>query len=191
MIETFGGAWVTVQRADSRIVLYELRLDTVDDEIDAELEAGKLFARANEKLTLCLMNERLYSQDATLFVSIPYGSSDVSIVGGSAELGVNVEWEQKALVLISSLMARATIAVSGAIGFVGMMVPHVCRMLVGSDHRRVLPLSALIGELLVIWTDVTARMVLAPEELPVGVLTAIIGGPCFIAMLKSKSGRLV
>ena len=90
-----------------------------------------------------------------------------------------------------SIMAGAAIAVSGAIGFVGMMVPHVCRMLVGSDHKKVLPLSALLGGLLVIWTDVAARMVLAPEELPVGVLTAIIGGPCFIAMLKSKSGRLV
>lgn len=127
------------------------------------------------------------------YLMVKYRTLNILLLGDetAVTLGVNVEREQKALVLISSLLAGATIAVSGAIGFVGMMVPHACRMLVGSDHRRVLPLSALIGGLLVIWTDVAARMVLAPEELPVGVLTAIIGGPCFIAMLKSKSGRLV
>ena len=127
------------------------------------------------------------------YLMINYRTLNILLLGDetAVTLGVNVERTQKALVLIASLLAGATIAVSGAIGFVGMMVPHVCRMLVGSDHKKVLPLSALLGGLLVIWTDVAARMVLAPEELPVGVLTAIIGGPCFIAMLKSKSGRLV
>ena len=127
------------------------------------------------------------------YLMINYRTLNILLLGDetAVTLGVNVERTQKSLVLIASLLAGATIAVSGAIGFVGMMVPHVCRMLVGSDHKKVLPLSALLGGLLVIWTDVAARMVLAPEELPVGVLTAIIGGPCFIAMLKSKSGRLV
>ncbi len=127
------------------------------------------------------------------YLMINYRTLNILLLGDetAVTLGVNVEREQKALVLISSLLAGATIAVSGAIGFVGMMVPHACRMLVGSDHRRVLPLSALLGGLLVIWTDVAARMILAPEELPVGVLTAIIGGPCFIVMLKSRAGRLV
>lgn len=128
-----------------------------------------------------------------VYLMVKYRTLNVLLLGDetAVTLGVNVEREQKVLVLIASLLAGATIAVSGAIGFVGMMVPHVCRMMVGSDHKKVLPLSALLGGLLVIWTDVAARTVLAPEELPVGVLTAIIGGPCFIAMLKSKSGRLV
>ena len=127
------------------------------------------------------------------YLMINYRALNILLLGDEAAvtLGINVERTQKVLVLIASLLAGTTIAVSGAIGFVGMMVPHVCRMLVGSDHKKVLPLSALLGGLLVIWTDVAARMVLAPEELPVGVLTAVIGGPCFIALLKSKSGRLV
>ncbi|WP_333678949.1 iron chelate uptake ABC transporter family permease subunit, partial [Muricomes intestini] len=78
-------------------------------------------------------------------------------------------------------------AVSGTIGFVGLMVPHFTRLLVGGDHRKVLPVSALLGGILVVWVDVAARLLIAPEELPVGILTAIIGGPVFIFLLKQKS----
>lgn len=105
----------------------------------------------------------------------------------ASALGVNVRFLQKLLVLVSSLMAGVTIAVSGSIGFVGLMVPHFTRLIVGGDHRKVLPVSALLGGILVVWVDVAARMILAPEELPVGVLTAVIGGPVFIWMLKRKS----
>ncbi len=83
-------------------------------------------------------------------------------------------------------MAGVTVAVSGTIGFVGLMVPHFTRILVGSNHKKVLPVSALLGGILVVWVDVIARLIIAPEELPVGVLTAIIGGPIFIIMLKKK-----
>lgn len=103
-------------------------------------------------------------------------------------LGVNVRRLQKQLILIASLMAGATISVSGSIGFVGLMVPHFTRMLVGGDHKKVLPISALLGGILLVWVDVAARMLIAPEELPVGILTAVIGGPIFIIMLK-KNGR--
>lgn len=102
-------------------------------------------------------------------------------------LGVNVPRLQKLLVLVASLMAGVTVSVSGSIGFVGLMVPHFTRLLVGGDHRRVLPVAALLGGILVIWVDVAARMLLAPEELPVGILTAIIGGPLFIWLLKRKT----
>lgn len=98
-------------------------------------------------------------------------------------LGVNVRRLQKWLILTTSVMAGATIAVSGSIGFVGLMVPHFTRLLVGGDHKKVLPVSALLGGILVVWVDVAARTVIAPEELPVGILTAVIGGPFFIAML--------
>jgi iron complex transport system permease protein len=107
----------------------------------------------------------------------------------AGSLGVNVRRLQKFLVLIASLMAGVTIAVSGTIGFVGLMVPHVTRLLVGADHRRVLPVSALLGGILVVWVDVAARLLLAPEELPVGILTAIIGGPLFIFLLKRNSNE--
>jgi len=104
-------------------------------------------------------------------------------------LGVNVRRLQKALVLAASLMAGATIAVSGTIGFVGLMVPHFTRLLVGGDHKKVLPISALLGGILVVWVDVAARLLIAPEELPVGILTAVIGGPIFIIMLKKNTGE--
>jgi len=104
-------------------------------------------------------------------------------------LGVNVGRLQILLVLIASLIAGVTVAVSGGIGFVGLMVPHFTRLLVGSDHRKVLPISALLGGILLVWVDVAARMIIAPQELPVGILTAIIGGPLFIWMLKRNAKR--
>ena len=101
-------------------------------------------------------------------------------------LGINVGRLQKLLILVASLMSGVTIAISGSIGFVGLMVPHFTRLLVGGDHRRVLPVSALLGGILVVWVDVLARCIIAPEELPVGILTAVIGGPIFIWMLRRK-----
>ena len=102
-------------------------------------------------------------------------------------LGIHVSAKQKSLVLIASLLAGVTISVSGSIGFVGMMAPHISRILVGADHRKVLPLSALLGGLAVVWADVAARMIAAPEEIPVGLMTAFVGAPFFLVMLKSKN----
>lgn len=120
------------------------------------------------------------------FLMVHYRGLNLLLLGdeSAGALGVNVRRLQKQLVLIASLMAGATIAVSGTIGFVGLMVPHFTRLLVGGDHKKVLPISALLGGILVVWVDVAARMVIAPEELPVGILTAVIGGPIFIWMLK-------
>ena len=99
-------------------------------------------------------------------------------------LGVSVSKIQKLLILIASLMTAITVAVSGGIGFIGLMVPHFTRLLVGGDHRKVLPVSALLGGTILVWVDVAARMMIAPQELPVGILTSIIGGPVFVWMLK-------
>ena len=125
------------------------------------------------------------------FLLVNYRGLNLLLLGdeSAGALGINVPRLQKALVLAASLMAGVTIAVSGTIGFVGLMVPHFTRLLVGGDHRRVLPVSALLGGILVVWVDVAARMLIAPEELPVGVLTAVIGGPIFIWMLKKSDGR--
>ena len=131
-------------------------------------------------LTLCMA-----------FLLTNYRGLNLLLLGdeSAGALGIHVSRLQKALVLAASLMAGVTIAVSGTIGFVGLMVPHFTRLLVGGDHRRVLPVSALLGGILVVWVDVAARLLIAPEELPVGVLTAIIGGPIFIWMLKKRDGR--
>lgn len=126
-----------------------------------------------------------------VFLMINHRGLNLLLLGdeSATSLGVNVPRLQKCLVLVASLIAGATVAVSGSIGFVGLMVPHLVRLIVGSDHKKVLPLSTLLGGILVIWVDVAARMLLAPEELPVGVLTAVIGGPVFIFMLKKNSGE--
>ena len=120
------------------------------------------------------------------FLLLNYRGLNLLLLGdeSAGALGVNVRRLQKQLILVASLMAGVTIAVSGTIGFVGLMVPHLTRLLVGGDHRRVLPISALLGGILVVWVDAIARVIIAPEELPVGILTAIIGGPIFIIMLK-------
>jgi iron complex transport system permease protein len=128
----------------------------------------------------------------TITLMVNYRALNLLLLGdeSAGALGINVRQTQKMLVLVASLMAGTTIAVSGTIGFVGLMVPHFSRLLVGADHKRVLPVSALLGGILVVWVDAAARTVLAPEELPVGILTAIIGGPLFIFMLKRKTREL-
>lgn len=123
-----------------------------------------------------------------IVLMINYRGLNLLLLGdeSATALGVNVGRLQKLLVLIASLMAGVTIAVSGTIGFVGLMVPHFTRLLVGGNHQKVLPISALLGGVLVVWVDVAARLLIAPEELPVGILTAIIGGPIFIWLLKKN-----
>lgn len=102
-------------------------------------------------------------------------------------LGINPISMQRMLIFISSLLAGVTISVSGSIGFIGMMVPHICRLLTGSDHKRVLPFSALLGGILVVWADVVARTIVAPDEIAVGVITAFVGAPFFLIILKNKN----
>lgn len=124
-----------------------------------------------------------------VFLLINHRGLNLLLLGddNAGALGVNVGRLQRGLILVSSIMAGATIAVSGSIGFVGLMVPHFTRILVGGDHKKVLPVSALLGGILVVWVDVAARLLIAPEELPVGILTAVMGGPVFIVMLRKKN----
>lgn len=126
-----------------------------------------------------------------VFLMVNYRGLNLLLLGeeSAGALGINVGRLQKLLILVASLMSGVTIAVSGTIGFVGLMVPHFTRLLAGGDHRRVLPISALLGGILVVWVDVAARLLIAPEELPVGILTAIIGGPIFIFLLKRNAKK--
>ena len=80
---------------------------------------------------------------------------------------------------------------SGAIGFVGLVVPHAVRALVGGLHRRVLVVSALLGAFFMIWVDIVARTVAAPQEIPVGIITALVGGPVFIVLMRHRDRRLL
>jgi iron complex transport system permease protein len=105
----------------------------------------------------------------------------------AASLGVDVGRFRLMMFVVTSLLVGVVVAVSGAIGFVGLVVPHAVRMVVGSDHRWVLPVSALAGALLLVVVDIGARLVIAPSELPVGLLTAGIGAPFFLWMLRRSS----
>ena len=101
-------------------------------------------------------------------------------------LGVNVAGMRKALLVIVSLITGVLVSASGCIGFVGLMIPHIVRMLFGADHRRVIPASFLMGALFLIWMDVGARVLLAPSEMSIGILTAFCGGPFFVWLLRHK-----
>ncbi len=105
-----------------------------------------------------------------------------------AALGVSIERTRTLLLAAASLMTAAAVAVAGVIGFVGLMVPHMARFLVGPGHRRLLPAAALLGGVLLLWTDVLARTLAAPTELPLGAITAIVGAP-FLVYLCSARGR--
>ena len=103
------------------------------------------------------------------------------------QLGVNVEKTKKILLLAASLVTGVAVSVSGTIGFVGLIIPHMMRMLLGSDHRLLLPSSALFGGSFLVVADTLARTITAPAELPVGVITAMCGAPYFIYLLRRRA----
>lgn len=107
----------------------------------------------------------------------------------ATHLGVDVPRTRRAVLLAASLMIGASVAVSGLIGFVGLIAPHLLRMVAGADHRLLLPASALLGAAFLALADTLARSLLAPNELPVGALTALIGGPLFLVLLRRELAR--
>ncbi|MDX1934867.1 MAG: iron ABC transporter permease [Capsulimonadales bacterium] len=116
---------------------------------------------------------------------------DAFAFGEEIALSVGVETERfKGYVLgVSALLTAVTVSVSGIIGFVGLIVPHLARFLVGPPHRGVLPLSALLGGSLLILADLLARTIRPGEELPVGVITALLGAPAFLVLLRRQIGN--
>ena len=104
------------------------------------------------------------------------------------QLGVNVERTKIVLFLAGSLITGLAVAFSGIIGFVGLVIPHIMRMLFGPDHRLLLPASLLFGASFLIFTDTIARTLIPHSELPVGVITALLGAPYFIYLLRRRSG---
>jgi len=102
----------------------------------------------------------------------------------AAYLGADVEWIKRVAYVVASLMTAAGVAVAGVIGFVGLVVPHGVRLLIGSDQRFLLPLSFLAGAAFLVLADLLARVALAPIEIPIGVITAFVGVPLFLALLR-------
>ena len=104
----------------------------------------------------------------------------------AAQLGVEVETVRRWILLATALMIGASVAVSGLIGFVGLIVPHLLRLVIGSDHRVLVPACAVFGAAFLMLADTLARTLLAPTELPVGALTSLVGGPLFLVLLRRE-----
>jgi len=103
---------------------------------------------------------------------------------GAAYLGIDVERDKIIVLALGSLLTAAAVSISGLIGFVGLVVPHAVRLVLGPDHRLLLPAAALSGGAFIVLADLFARTVLAPSEIPIGIITAIIGAPFFIYLLR-------
>ena len=102
------------------------------------------------------------------------------------QLGLNVKLFKRVMMILASIITSLCVAFVGIIGFVGLVVPHACRMALGGDHRLIMPASIIIGAMLMMFADIIARMAMIPLELPVGAITAIIGTPVFAYMLIRK-----
>jgi iron complex transport system permease protein len=104
----------------------------------------------------------------------------------AATLGIAVAQFRFLLFVVTALLTGVMVAFSGAIGFIGLMVPHFVRLIVGGDNVRVLPLSAVFGALALIWADIAARLIMAPEDMPIGIVTGLVGGIAFILILRKS-----
>jgi ABC-type Fe3+-siderophore transport system, permease component len=110
---------------------------------------------------------------------------DIMLLGDerAGQLGVNVERFKLVVLAAASLVVAGAVSVSGLIGFVGLMTPHMTRLVLGPGHRLLVPASALVGAIVMVAADLVARVVLAPVEIPVGIVTAVLGGPFFVWLL--------
>lgn len=135
-----------------------------------------------------------YSKPITMFVFTAIGIAIISACGAKLNLmsigdeiaiarGVNVRGTRKIIFFATSIMVAGVVAFCGPIGFVGLMAPHICRLLVGHDHKILTPASVLFGGGFLVLCDTIARTVISPAEIPVGVITALLGGPFFVWLL--------
>ncbi|WP_326836389.1 iron ABC transporter permease [Amycolatopsis rhabdoformis] len=126
-----------------------------------------------------------------LIVAAAAGSSRLNLLvlgdDGAAALGLNSSRLRLVLLVLVTLLTGTAVAVAGSIGFLGLVVPNLTRLLVGADHRRAVPVGALLGALILVWADTAARVVLAPTETPIGILTAVFGVPVFLLVLRRSA----
>ena len=126
---------------------------------------------------------------ATFWLLPRYSSALNALLLGESEaryLGIKVEQTKTVIVLVVAIAVGASVALAGTIAFVGLVVPHIIRLLIGPDHRYLLPASAIAGAVLLIGSDIVARTLIAPTELPVGIVTACIGVPFFVSLLHRR-----
>lgn len=145
---------------------------------------GGLWASSWTKVGILLPSFLLFFSILTLF------SRDLNamLLGEESahHLGIDVEAMKKLVLLSVSILTGIAVAFSGTIGFVGLIIPHVSRLLFGPDHRILLPTSAFIGAIFLVWSDTLARTIISPAEIPVGVITSFFGAPFFIYLLRTR-----
>ena len=107
----------------------------------------------------------------------------------ASTLGIPVARFRLTVFVLGALITGVMVAFSGIIGFVGLMVPHIARFLVGGNYSRVLPASMMLGAIFLIWADIIARTLLSPEDMPIGIVTGLIGGIFFVLLLRSRTGQ--
>lgn len=105
----------------------------------------------------------------------------------AATLGISVARFRLGIFVVGAMITGVMVAFSGIIGFVGLMVPHIVRLMVGGDYTRVLPASALFGAVFLLWSDVIARRIMAPDDMPIGIVTGLIGGVFFVWLLRNRA----
>jgi len=91
---------------------------------------------------------------------------------------------------VATLLTSSAVAFAGTIGFVGLIIPHIMRLIMGPDHRFLLPTTAIAGAIFLVWADMAARTVVRPAELPVGIITAFLGAPFFLYLLRTRKARM-
>ncbi|HFE36882.1 MAG TPA: iron ABC transporter permease [Gammaproteobacteria bacterium] len=124
-----------------------------------------------------------------ILLTVPlYGQLNIMIWGEkqASSLGINIQRLRLTIFFLASFLTAGAVTIAGGIGFVGLIVPHFVRMLVGNDHKKLIPASALCGATLLIFADIIARWAFAPLQLPVGVITALIGVPVFLYLLRQS-----
>jgi len=126
---------------------------------------------------------------AALYFTAVAGSLNAMTIGDetASTLGIPIARFRLTVFVVAALVTGVMVAFSGVIGFVGLMIPHIVRMIVGGDHSRVLPASLLAGAIFLIWADIIARTIKHPEDLPIGTVTGLVGGLFFVWLLRRRS----
>lgn len=120
-----------------------------------------------------------------------YRNLNLMVLGDetSITLGLNIEKHRKIYMILSSLITGVIVSVCGTIGFVGIMIPHIVRLIFGTDHKTLLPFSALVGAIFLIWADIIARCAITNMELPIGIITSVIGAPFLLWLMVKGTGE--
>ena len=118
-----------------------------------------------------------------------FRSLNIMLMGDEAAvtLGLNTARRRWVYLTVSALMVGVMVSAVGTIGFVGLMIPHIARSLVGSDHRRLIPAAVLIGAVFMLWADAFARTLMVNSEIPIGIITAVVGAPFFVYIMVARN----